>query len=203
MRATAFVTGGYVPDERKGKTLDGYIHVSDWYKTFAVMVGVDLDKLPPLTNETIPGYDGFDVMPMIMGKNLTSPRVEIPLSSIGALDGSAYINGSYKIVLTSQGGLGFYTGPQSPNETNPYKDAGCPNTCLFDIINDPTEHVDISDQYSDIKKAMLARHQEISDGSYQTDCYGQNINSSEAKQNAINAQINGTWAPYNMCLMND
>ena len=108
------------------------------------------------------------------GNNVTSPRVEIPLSSVGALDGSAYINGSYKIVLTKQGGLGFFTGPQSPNETNPYTDAGCPDTCLFDIIIDPTEHVDIGDQYPDIK-AMLERHYEISNGTYQTDCYGQRL----------------------------
>ena len=62
VRAAAFVTGGYVPEDRKGKTLDGYIHICDWYTTFAVMVGVDLTKLPPLTNETIPGYDGYNVM---------------------------------------------------------------------------------------------------------------------------------------------
>lgn len=30
VRVTAFVTGGYVPVEMRGKTVDDYIHIADW-----------------------------------------------------------------------------------------------------------------------------------------------------------------------------
>ena len=91
--------------------------ICDWYATFAEMVGVDLSTLPPLTNESIPDFDSVNVWPLIDGSNATSPRVEVPLSSVGALYGSALISGNYKVVLTSQHGLCFFTGPQSPDET--------------------------------------------------------------------------------------
>merc|ERR1712083_1178147 len=105
--------------------------------------------------------------------------------------------------LQAQNGLGFWTGPNSPNQTAPYKDTGCPNVCLFDIINDPTEHADLSAVYPSIKADLLRRHYAISNGSFQTDCYGESVNATQAMDNALNAQINGTWAPYNMCLMNN
>ena len=167
------------------------------------MAGVDLSTLPPLTNESIPDIDSVDVWPLIDGSNATSPRVEVPLSSVGALYGSALISGKYKVVLATQHGLGYFTGPHSPNETAPYKDAGCPDTCLFDIIADPTEHVDLSAQYPDIKQRLLDRHYAISNGSFQTDCYGALVNQTQAKNNALAAQIDGVWAPYDMCLMNN
>ena len=177
--------------------------ICDWYKTFAELADVDISKLPPLTNRSIPDIDSLDIWPMITGNNLTSSRTEIPLSSVGSLYGSAFISGDYKIVLQAQNGLGFWTGPQSPNETQPYADSGCPDVCLFDIVNDLTEHVDLSAKYPEIKERMLERHYEISNGSFQTNCYGQNVNSTEAKNAAIDAQINGVWAPYNMCLLTD
>eukprot|EP01083_Nonionella_stella_P307519 1081263_1 len=196
VRANAFVTGGYLSEKRRGKSVDGYIHICDWYETFAVIVGVDTSNLPPLTNESIPKLDSMNIYGLIDGSNLTSPRMEIPLSSNGAL-----ISEQYKLVLTAQQNLGFYTGPRSPNITRPYKDEGCANGCLFDIIEDPTEHVDLSDQYPQIKAKLMHRMNEIVNGSYQTDCYGESVNATEAKQNALNEQIDGYWAPYDMCLL--
>ncbi len=35
VRANALVTGGYLPQNRRGKSMDGYIHICDWYQTFA------------------------------------------------------------------------------------------------------------------------------------------------------------------------
>ncbi len=163
---------------------------------------MDTAKFPPLTNETIPGYDSMDVWGLIDGSNLTSPRTEIALSSIGG-SGGALISVNYKIVLNAQQSLGFFTGAHSPNKTSPYKDNGCPNTCLFDIISDPTEHIDLSDTYPQIKTQLLNRMRQISNGSFQTDCYGVKVNSSAAKQKAIKAQIDGYWVPYNMCLLHD
>ena len=76
------------------------------------------------------------------------------------------------------------------------------NICLFNIMKDPEEHHDLSDEYPDIKMQLLDRHYEISKGQFQTDCYGVKFNATEAKMIATEAQIYGVWAPYNMCLMN-
>ena len=69
-------------------------------------------------------------------------------------------------------------------------------------MKDPEEHHDLSEEYPDIKKKMVDRHYEISKGKFQTECYNQNFNATDAKMIAIEAQIYGVWAPYNMCLMN-
>eukprot|EP01084_Bolivina_argentea_P119808 212399_1 len=197
-RANAFVTGGFLPKERRGKSTDGYIHICDWYETFAHLVGVDTSKLPPLTTLPIPALDSLNIWGLIDGSNNTSPRTEIALSSVnGGGTGGGFISGNYKIVLGGQNNLGFFTGPQSPNQTKPYSDKGCPNICLFDIINDPTEHNDLSSQYPDIKQKLINRMHEISNTSFQTDCYGQSKDNASNKAKA--AQIDGYWAPYGMC----
>ena len=46
-------------------------------------------------------------------------------------------------------GWGVWLGPSSPNgtangaEANPGVDPGCPDGCLFDVVADPAEHVDL------------------------------------------------------------
>ena len=73
----AFVSGGYLPEGMRGKKIDGYIHIADWYSTFCSLAGVDPTderaakaKLPPI--------DSLNVWPLISGQNSTSPRVNIP-----------------------------------------------------------------------------------------------------------------------------
>ena len=44
VRGTAFVSGGYLPEARRGQTLDGatqLLHIADWYSTFCYLAGVD------------------------------------------------------------------------------------------------------------------------------------------------------------------
>jgi hypothetical protein len=64
----------------RGTKYEGLVTVWDWYATFCAFAGVDptdhraaLAKLPPL--------DSYDHSPMIMGKNNTSPRTEIPIGT--------------------------------------------------------------------------------------------------------------------------
>ena len=38
----AFVSGGYVPTNMRGKKTEGYIHMADWYSTLCALAGVDL-----------------------------------------------------------------------------------------------------------------------------------------------------------------
>ena len=37
MRVNAFVSGGYLPESRRGKITNEMIHIADWYATFAAI----------------------------------------------------------------------------------------------------------------------------------------------------------------------
>jgi arylsulfatase I/J len=87
----------------------------------------------------------------------------------GAFDQAALIIGDYKLVVGTQHGLGFWTGPQHPNGTKDYRDAGCPLTgCLFNVYADPTEHVDLAAAQPARLAQMQARLRELAKGVFQT-----------------------------------
>ena len=41
VRVNAFASGGYLPNNMRGKKSDAYIHIADWYSTFSSLAGVD------------------------------------------------------------------------------------------------------------------------------------------------------------------
>ena len=98
----------------------------------------------------------------------------------------AYISNKYKIVVGKQEGRGIWFGPVYPNGTQvhthhpsthttctfttlphsplttpgvpkDYKDYSCEQGCIFDIQNDPTEHVNLKEAMPQVWKAMLAK----------------------------------------------
>ena len=153
VRVNAFVSGGFVPVGMRGKKLEEYIALADWYATFCSLAGVDkfdsraeAAKLPPV--------DGLDMWPMLSGQNLTSPRTEIPLSP-------GLISGDYKILVGNNGQAGW-TGPQYPNKTNPrggidVKVACGDSGCLFNIKQDPEERHDLAQTEPAILKQLQER----------------------------------------------
>lgn len=153
IRVNAFVSGGFIPPAMRGRKLEEYVALADWYTTFCSLAGVDIHderaeaaKLPPV--------DGLDMWPMLSGQNLTSPRTEIPLSP-------GLISGDYKILVGNNGQAGW-TGPQYPNHTNPRggidAKVHCNTTgCLFNIREDPEERVDLADSQPDMLKHMQLR----------------------------------------------
>jgi arylsulfatase A-like enzyme len=83
IRAAAFLSGGFIPENLRGTVQNGMIHIADWYATLAKLAGVDpedieaVDSFPPR-----PPIDGVDIIPLILG-NIppeNSPRYEIPLT---------------------------------------------------------------------------------------------------------------------------
>ena len=77
-RATAFVSGGFVPKALRGTTSGlKLVGVYDWYATFSTLAGVD-----PTDDVYIGGVlrsiDSVDVWPMLIGANLTQPRPITP-----------------------------------------------------------------------------------------------------------------------------
>ena len=78
IRGTAFITGGYLPNNRRGSIENGIIHISDWYVTFCEIFGVN--KTDIIGNKHgLPSVDGYNVFDLIMGINSTSPHENIPL----------------------------------------------------------------------------------------------------------------------------
>ena len=61
LRTLAFVSGGLIPENMRGKSTDDFIHIADWYITLCRLAGVDpcdsgTGKFP---------VDGLDVWPII------------------------------------------------------------------------------------------------------------------------------------------
>lgn len=59
VRVTGFLSGPVIPKELRNTSLDGYIHISDWYSTFATIAGLD-----PFDEEAsymgLPAIDSID-----------------------------------------------------------------------------------------------------------------------------------------------
>lgn len=54
IRATAWVTGGVLPDDRRGESMDALMHVSDWFPTLCALSHVDYEA------DDVQSLDGFD-----------------------------------------------------------------------------------------------------------------------------------------------
>jgi arylsulfatase B len=87
VRADAFVNGGLLPAAVRGTKLAGaksYVHLCDWYATFCGLAGVDPHDALAEKNR-LPPVDSLDLWPMLSGRNLTSPRIEILFSPLKGL----------------------------------------------------------------------------------------------------------------------
>jgi hypothetical protein len=64
-------------------------HAGDWYRTFAQLAGVLEEAIfdERAKAASLPPLDSLDVWPMLSGANATSPRIEIPLSTLPGLNG--------------------------------------------------------------------------------------------------------------------
>jgi len=155
----AIISGGLLPNEMKGKSLDGLIHISDFYSTFCRIAG---NINPNETNPNAPSnIDSIDMWDYITGKISNSPR------NIIVHDHLMYTNitqgtirqGKYKLVVMNESEAGWY-GEFSPNQSweKEYQyiyACSVDNPCLFDIENDITEHNDISESNPNIVHSML------------------------------------------------
>ena len=190
VRVNAFVSGGYLPEDRRGKMSEGYIHIADWYATFCALAGVDpTDKQAAKAN--LPPIDSLNVWPLISGQNSTSPRVDIPISM------TTLINGDFKLLVGTNGAAGW-TGPVFPNSTNP--DGGIDavehcekgDGCLYDIINDPGEHNNLASKMPNKLKEMRDRLSEYQTTHFNPDRGEKDLAACEAALN----EYGGFWGPY-------
>merc|ERR1712072_766159 len=118
VRTVAFVSGGWLPSHMRGAKIGGMMHITDWYATFASLVDEDPDDKAAAA-AGLPPIDSLDMLPMLTGKNVTSPRTEIPLSYATGGGNRALIRGRYKLILNANIiENGFFPGPTTPNGTH-------------------------------------------------------------------------------------
>ena len=179
-------------------SISGYIHICDWLATFCELAGCNKEdaKADAANIEggvdaalgnggLIPPVDSLSMWPMISGANGTSPRTEIALSYItgpsvdAPLQDGAFISGQYKLIVGKQSGVGFWWGPDYPNSSVKLNATapGCPDAssgsgCLYQIIDDPSEHHDLSKQMPEKLQELLARFKEIGRSAFQSDALG-------------------------------
>ena len=64
------------------------------------------------------------------------------------------------MIWGQQFGFGVRASPSSPNSSMPHlpsNDVGCPVGCLFEILADPTEAIDLREKQPQVFSQMLAR----------------------------------------------
>jgi arylsulfatase I/J len=80
IRGNAFVSGGFVPAALRGSRYEGLVTLWDWYATFAALAGVDATDHRAAAAQ-LPPIDSYDMSAVLLGRNLTSPRSEIPIGT--------------------------------------------------------------------------------------------------------------------------
>ena len=158
-RVACMVSGGFIEPRLRGTVSHGFMSVADWYATLCTLVGVD-------PSDVFDGHevDSLDMWPLITQANTTNPREFLPVT-----EQTLIWKGRFKYMSQSWA-LGF-DGWSTPNNTMiappPMSDARggtfC-TRCLFDIVNDEQERVNIAADYPDIVdklEAQLATYQYI------------------------------------------
>lgn len=160
VRCNAFVTGGILPPERRGKRTDALIHIADWYATFLGLVGVDARD----DSRGVPAVDSVDQWAVISGSASsgdTEDRDVFLASGVLLVD-------RWKLVAAD-------TGAQNDNVSNNTQWSGplypsvpawgdgaklsCSERtpCLFDVVDDPSEYVDLASTRPDVVAKLSAR----------------------------------------------
>lgn len=163
IRVPALLAGGFVQGRAKvGTKLSTVVHEADWYATFAGLAGVDPTDYRA-AQAGLPPIDSLDVWPSVV-EGTESHRNEWPITSLterfgdartGNVGGdAAYMKLPYKLIVGDVIAQAGWCGPIHPNSsmawdsfattincswTPPYRFG-----CLFDVVNDPNEHVDLA-----------------------------------------------------------
>jgi len=188
VRGNAFISGGFVPKNMRGQTINEVMHIADWYSTFCGLAGVDPEDTEA-KKWNMPPIDSKNMWPLISGANLTSPRKEILLTELGL------ISNQWKLLKMGHTKEATWTGPKYPNKTQSYVEGheiNCSHGCLFDLVNDPTEHHDVSSYFGDVVKMLDDRRKDLAETIWYEKILPGDPKCQEAAMNRYNGFL-GPW----------
>ena len=211
VRANAFAAGGFIAPSVRGTRSAGLVAMADMYTTFAALAGVDpTDHRAAAAG--LPPVDGLDVSGLFTGANASSPRTEVPLGIAFAPGdddppaGPTVVQGlvradGFKLLLGQIDG-GFWQGSTYPNSSSGWPawttlDCGRLNMsgggeggCLFNVFDDPNEHVDIAAKFPAVVAEMRARIAALQLGVYSP------LRGDEDPQACVVALKTGFFSPW-------
>ena len=204
VRSIAFANGGLLPKEVRGTTSDGFIHIADWYPTFCKMAGVDSDdsgtgKFP---------VDGVDVWPIISGQTSQTTHEEIVLGfnyadTAKSGVGGAIIVGDYKLIVGNQdakpGCNGHMWSPIDYPCTKGSDGPDCNPHCLYNIVEDPGEHKDLTESEPTLLKKLLDRYNSYFDEPRAMQDQGYHVHTdvpTDSKACSYMTAHGGYWRPW-------
>ena len=137
--------------------------------------------------------------PLVIGENQTSPRYEIPV------DDNCLIQGEWKLLrgkVSPAGwqGLTYPNASTATHEPDTVLDCGMGPGCVFNVAQDPGEHVDLATAHPKRAAALAARLDELRQGFWQNqekgiDACPQHVESKCACWMAANV-YDGFMGPY-------
>eukprot|EP01052_Picozoa_sp_SAG31_P007050 SAG31_NODE_331_length_17518_cov_32.495042_15_plen_239_part_00 len=146
IRVIGAVAGGFIDPANGfsrrplGSRLQGIVHGTDWYATFAALGGVSSSD-PCAEEAMLPPPDSLDLWPYLSGAVEASPRTSFHV------DEHCMVTQGFKLLIGKQKGA-CWSGPHVPNATTPSTcetvlDCG-DHGCLYDVIADPYEYVNLA-----------------------------------------------------------
>lgn len=190
IRVNGFITGGFLPESRRGKKVDALLSVADFYSTYAEIAGVAPEDVVDrkAAKAGLPPIDSRNCLSVWMG-DATSCRDELPIGDTSSIkpngDGDTLVGGlitgdGFKILVGAANkqflvGQDVLTAPLWPNtsfppmtpELHPRRcDRTLEHGCLFNVLEDPQENHNLATLMPDLFFDMLRRVDELQETVY-------------------------------------
>ena len=164
IRVNSFVSGGFIQSKAPrmvGATLNGLVATADFYATFCALAGQHTFDAQAYALG-LPLVDGINQWQYWSGANSSAARTQL----FGSID--MVIDGEWKYIAkaTENGCWGGPVYPNASTTTPPCNttDCGEEGGCLFQIFEDPTEHVNLAQQLPQKVAEMAALLVELNKG---------------------------------------
>ena len=139
------------------------MHIADWWSTLITLAGGnDTDFADPsAVAHGLPPPDSLNLWPLLSGENSTSPRVEVPIAP------SSIISYPWKFLKGPQWWSGWQ-GPIYPNSSSPSESPNiwefCGEGCLYNLVEDPGERVNVAGEHADLVRSLSSRIDTLAQG---------------------------------------
>ena len=217
IRVNAVVSGGALPQARRGQKETGFVAGEDWLRTYAAVAGV-ADRWvtdPAAAAAGLPGFDSVNQWPLLSGETTVAPREEIVIGDTSAIafngDGKTLVGGvidkdGWKILLGAENKKHQIC--QDVTTPADYPDGGIrqrvpeiicrtcgsesSSGCLFNVFTDPTESDNRAAAEPEIFARLKARVGELQEGVYSPDRGKKDKRACRAARD----DYGGYWGPF-------